>query len=163
MLDNYITEHESCIMYLNSATAIILTSLFGILGLIIWVYFDERRMRKEEEEELAKTEPEPLDTEEIPRKYLHFQKLCLKLRSDSITDDEYEYITDELLQWMYTNNHPNFDDIFGIIKELKINEIEDANSVAWINTAFLVWSMNPRWIMPYIKHTLPRTRSWTVA
>ncbi len=163
MMKYYIEDYESCITYVHSTILIILTIILGAFGIIVWTCWDEQRIKKEVEAELANTKPEPLDVEEIPRKYLHFQKLCIKLLSDTISEDEFEFIIDELIEWMDTNNHPNFDDTFEIIKNMQNNENEDANSIAWLNTAILVWSTNPRWVMPYMKHTLPRNRSWTVS
>lgn len=164
VLETYAHNHQTCLTYLHVTVPMACTIVLGAITTILWIIWDNRRMKKEEEEYVrSQTELEPLEIEEIPRKFLHFQKLCIQLTLHSMTAEDHDYILNELIQWMNTNNHPNFTDVFTIITDTNEEYTDDPNIIQWINTALYVWSKNPRWRMPHIKCIMPRSRSWTVA
>jgi len=161
MLELFAHNHETCLTYLNVTVPMLCTILLGIGTTLGWILWDDRRARKAEEYEKSQTEPEPLEIEEIPRKFLHFRKLCLQISVDST--DDHDQTINELVQWMNTNNHPNFTDIFSIVTDASNEYSDDPNITQWFRTALLVWSTHPEWLMPHIKYMMPRSRSWTVA
>lgn len=165
-------DYQQCIHIINYGIPFIVTLLISIISLGIWLWWEEWKMKKEEAQiEKSLQVPEPLDVEEIPRKYLYFQKLALQIQNNNCINSFNNDIIQEIFQWMEEHSHKNTNDVYDVLFVLNsegddsyISEIDKYQANLWIETALYIWSINPEWVMPsFKKESIPRNRSWTIS
>lgn len=158
--------HKDCLQLVQFVTPAFLTTVIGSVSLVLWILWDEWKLKQEEEEDRRKQTPAPLEVEEIPRQDLYFQKLAIQMlaqQSDQWTVSE---TLSEALEWMEQNHHPNRTDLEAVLEILKHEEAtqkEVHQAQLWLQTAFYVWSKTPSWTMPaWSPLIIRRNRSWTL-
>lgn len=161
---------QHCNQILAYTVPLIVTTFISILTFGVWILWDEWKMKKEDAEyQKSLLIPEALEVEEIPRKYLYFQKLALQLSTQKflLYYSENEVLL-ELMQWMHEQSHKNAEDLEKLLHILQTDQeltnVELYQVETWLKTAFYIWSYNPRWIMPaWNPVSFVRNRSWTIS
>lgn len=154
-----------CLQYLNVGVSLIVTITLAGITLCIWMCWDDWKMKKEDALYLQTVALEPIEVEEIPHGYLHFQKLAIRIANHVPSDREsLEDLLDQVLEWMIGQSHKNTHDL-ETVWTVFVNENSTARehqqATCWFETAFRIWSTNPKWVMPAWMFPFQRTRSQT--
>lgn len=148
---------------LRSSISPFVTTIFvGIIGLLLYTIYEEyvfqKEMSKEEDEKRQNRKADVYDVEEIPHKYLYFQKLITVLNESTLPEwclrdqKTFQGVIDDLLVWMRDEKHPNFADccdVFTIIDSKEIERprvVEEAHK--WMHVACRLWMVFPMEEMP---------------
>jgi hypothetical protein len=160
-------NQSECLQLVQFMVPVLLTTLIGTSSLVIWLMWDEWKLKREEAEDRNKQTPAPLEVEEIPRQDLYFQKLAIQMHTQQFSEHrDVSEVVSEALEWMGQNKHPNEKDLEAVLdilthEEATQKEVQQAQ--LWMHTAFLVWSKDPSWIIPaWSPLIIRRNRSWTM-
>jgi hypothetical protein len=158
-------DHERCLQYLHVGFPLVITVIIAISTIMIWIWWDDWKMKKEDALYLQTVAPEPTEVEEIPHGYLHFQKLATRIANHDVTDHEpLEDLLDQVLEWMMSRSHKNtldLETVWNVFVNENSTTREQQQASRWFESAFRIWSTHPKWIMPAWMFSLQRTRSQT--
>ena len=157
-LNNIVSSEIRCSDAMFGVLILYLTLIIGVTGgSIYWLLTSE----------VVSTlhEMDPEDCVEIPQKCLHFQKLASALHQSELptwckeSEQSRAAVFEDLLAWMKSELHPNFQDVSVVGDILKDGEGEYENAepfmrilyedaCRWMSAALAIWTHSPRMHMP---------------